>query len=202
MIELLQQIWAIKPKLDGADWCDKAKTETLVSLVIGYRPAAVVEIGVFGGGSLIPMAMAMKRIGGGAVFGIDPWSTADAIAGQTQQVDRDWWASIDMDGVYQRFLANLKASGSEEVTKIIRRKSNEVEPPNAIGLLHVDGLHNDQAVTDVVRFAPKVELGGFCVSDDSRWHGGGPARAEQRLVQLGFKKRFDIGTGAAFQRIR
>ena len=86
------------------------------------------------------------------------------------------------------------------VAQLVRQQSNRVTPPNAIGLLHVDGGHNDQAVTDVARFAPRVEPGGFVVTDDTQWVGGGVQRAESMLLTMKFRKLYALGTGAVFVR--
>lgn len=202
MIELFKQIAEVQPKLDGYGWCDKSKTEALVSMVVAYRPSLVVEVGVFGGGSFIPMAMAAKWLGSGMVVGIDPWDKDIAVQAQTTNKDREWWAAIDLEAVYNNFSQRVHELGLDNVTKIFRNRSNNVEPPGTISILHIDGSHNDQAVTDVVRFAPRVEAGGICVTDDSAWVGGGPARAEQRLLQIGFVKRYNLGSGAVFVRAR
>jgi predicted O-methyltransferase YrrM len=60
-------------------WCTKEKAYTLASLVIGTRPAVIVEVGVFGGRSFLPMALALKELGKGMAIGIDPWSPAASV---------------------------------------------------------------------------------------------------------------------------
>lgn len=203
MIELLKRVAEVKKGLDGGDWCDRAKTEALVSMVIAFRPPLIVEVGVFGGGSLIPMAMAIQHLGGGAVVvGIDPWSDAIAIQGQVTNEDREWWAAISLDRVYDKFISKIRELGLEAFTQIHRKTSDAVDIPAGIAILHIDGSHDDQAVRDVAHFAPRVELGGFCVMDDLHWANGGPKRGAQRLVQMGFKERYSLGTGACFQRCR
>lgn len=200
MIELFQQIAEVQPKLPG--WCSPEKAATLAALVIAQRPNVSLEIGIYGGSSFIPLALAHKAIGKGVVVGIEPWDKAAAIAAQTTNEDREWWANQDLEGIYQTFMANLRHLGLENVTRIIRKKSNDVEIPGALGLAHIDGGHNDQAVTDVARVAHKVEIGGYVVLDDLAWHGGGVTRASQRLVQMGYRQLYLLGTGAVYQRTR
>ena len=187
-----------QPKLPG--WCSPDKALTLGALVLAHRPALTVELGVFGGSSFIPMAMAHKAVASGQIVGIDPWDKAAAVAAQVTNEDREWWSKLDMEGLYQSFLGELRRLDLSPWAKIIRRKSDDADVPPSIGLLHVDGGHNEQAIRDVVRFAQHVEIGGYCVMDDLNWQGGAVGRAAQRLQQMGFRQRYPIGTGAVFQR--
>src|SRR5881394_388243 len=200
MTDLFQLIDKVQPSIPG--WCSKDKAYVLASLVLCYRPALTVEIGIYGGVSFIPLALAHKAIGSGRVMGIEPWDKHAAILAQTTNEDREWWESQDFEGLCQKFMQMLHQLGLDNVTKIIRKKSDDAEVPNQIGLLHVDAGHNDQAVRDTVRFAQQVIVGGFTVLDDLAWAGGAVTRAEQRLLQLGFRKLYTIGTGALYQRIR
>ena len=188
----------VQPGLPG--WCDPQKALTLASIVIARRPACSVEIGVYGGSSLIAIAAAHQFIGYGKAIGIDAWDNQVAVAAQTENESREWWANQDLEKIYQDLFALLDLHGMGNVAQLVRQQSNRVTPPNAIGLLHVDGGHNDQAVTDVARFAPRVEPGGFVVTDDTQWVGGGVQRAESMLLTMKFRKLYALGTGAVFVR--
>ena len=61
MTNLFLDIADVVPRLNG--WCSVNKAQHLAAMVCALQPVTAVEIGVFGGKSLIPMAMAMKRIG-------------------------------------------------------------------------------------------------------------------------------------------
>lgn len=199
MIELFKKIAEVQPKLPG--WCPPEKAQVLASLVIAFRPAVTVEIGIFGGSSFIPMAMAHKEVGGIAI-GIEPWDKKAAIEAQDSAVNRAWWDAQDLEAIYHNFMHNLETLGLNDHVEIHRRTSDQAGVPNAIGILHVDGGHNDQAVRDTARFAPHVLVGGFVVLDDLNWTGGAVGRAEQRLIQMGFRKLYPLGTGAVYQRCR
>ncbi len=203
MIELysvFKQIEQIQPSIPG--WCDPEKSAVLASLIVAYRPALSVEIGIYGGSSFIPMALAHKAIGSGMILGIEPWDKKAAIEAQTTNEDRAWWDGQDLEGLCSKFMSTLHELGLDNVTKIIRRKSDDVDVPPQISLLHIDGAHSDQAVRDTVRYAQQVVIGGFVVLDDLDWFGGGVKRAELRLQQMGFKRLYPLGTGAVFQRCR
>lgn len=183
-------------------WCTADKACTLASMVIALRPTFTVEIGVFGGRSFIPMALAHKVVFHGTAIGIDPWTKEASVESQTTPGDMDYWAHIDHEAVYQRFMALVHKYDLNPVVKILRGKSEQFGPPPHIDLLHIDGAHDDRSVADVLRYAPAVSLGKLCVLDDLQWSGGGVQRAEQELVKLGFDKLFPLGTGAVYQRIR
>ena len=197
--QLFERIAEVLPPLDG--WCELDKANALAASVLALRPVVSVEIGVFGGRSLVPIAMACEAIGSGIVIGIDPWSPDASAEGYTDENQR-WWSSIDHEAIYQKFLRNLTVLGIESRVTVWRAKSDEVIPPATIDLLHVDGQHTDQAVRDVRRFASNIRLGGLCCMDDIAWVGGGVRRAVDVLEALGFVRLYDIGTGAMFQRCR
>lgn len=200
MKNLFNTIASMQPRFPG--WCTPEKAITLASMVVALRPVVSLEIGVYGGSSFFPLALAHKAIGRGIVVGVDPWDIHVAIAAQTEPESREWWANQDLEGIYRSVVSTISELGLQEHAKIHRRKSADIDIPPTIGLLHIDGAHNDEAVRDVVRFCSHVEIGGVVVMDDLNWVGGGPARAAQRLVQMGFNHLYKIQDGAVFQRIR
>jgi len=198
---LLNTIASIHNDISG--WCELEKAEILAALCYTTRPARIVEIGVFGGKSLIPMALAMKAAGGDyEVVGIDPWSNAAATEGY-DGANREWWSAVDLDRVYNSFLTLRDRLGLS--IRVIRAKSDHVEWKQPIGLLHIDGQHTEQAVRDVLRYAVHVRLGGHVVVDDIGWVNPGAtvqvSDAVGELAALGFVELYKLGTGAVFQRV-
>lgn len=181
-------------------WCSNAKAHTLASVILATHPMSVVEIGIWAGRSLIPMAMAVQHVKVGKVTGIDAWSR-DAATQGLDGANLQWWSSINYEDIYHQFIAALQRFSVSQVVEIHRAKSDDVKPPENIGLLHVDGGHTQQATRDVQRFACNVNRGGFCFMDDVGWTGGGVANAVSELQRLGFQKLFDLDTGGLFQRI-
>lgn len=201
MIDLFETIRQEQPKLPG--WCSLEKAMTLASIVVAIRPATTVEIGIYGGSSMIPILLAHKLTrSGGIVHGIEPWSKEEALKVQTTPQDVEWWAVQNYEKLREDFCATVRRLDLEPYLRLNINPSRLVNPPPGIGLLHIDGGHDNQAVTDVVRFAPQVVVGGICVMDDLQWHGGGVTRAALRLEQLGFKILYPLGTGAVYQKIR
>jgi hypothetical protein len=148
------------------------------------------------------MALAIQHNQFGKMLGIEPWSNEIAIAAQTENESREWWAQQNMTKLRGDFMQRLKENQMEEFCTIVERPSRHVDSPGSIGMLHVDGAHNDEAIADVVKFARNVTAGGICVMDDLHWHGGGVTRAEMRLLQMGFVKLYPLETGAVYQRQR
>lgn len=202
MIEVLQNLEKILPDLDG--WADVTKAQRLACLVFAIRPDVSVEIGVFGGRSFYGLALAHKHLGHGMAIGIDPWSNAAAMEGY-EGGNQKYWQELNLNEIHDKFMATLEKQSVLNVTKIIRQKSDEVEPPEIIDLLHVDGQHTEQAVRDVARFAANVRMGGFVIMDDTSWTNGEDApiqRAVALLKDMGFDSLYPLGTGEVFQRIK
>ncbi len=199
MIQPFRDISDFQPGFPG--WCSLEKASTLASIVLALRPEVSLEIGVFGGSSFIPIALAHKAINFGVAIGIDPWDTNVAIAAQPSKEHRDWWTTQNMSQIYDEFMRQTKVHQLEKFTRIIRQTSSTAPCPNAIGLLHVDGAHDARAISDVLKFAPYVKTGGFLVMDDMDGnHGPAPALAAQHLPRLGFKQLYSLGTGFCYQR--
>jgi len=197
MRALLAEIERVLP--DGGEWCTVDKAHGLAALVLAFRPRITVEIGVWQGGSLIPMLLAMKHTGKGRAIAIDPWAHDASVADQTAP-NAAWWGNVDHGAAYRKFLARLELHELLHLCTICHRSSDLCEPPSEIDLLHVDGNHGPQAVRDVERFGARVPLGGILVLDDLGWEGGHVERAHVRAAELGFRDLYALGTGIVMQR--
>lgn len=180
-------------------WCSIPKAEAMASSVLAIRPETVVEVGVWTGKSCVPLALSCAYNHFGKVVAIDPWSHDASVTGQTG-ANLDWWNSVNHDEIYNIFISEINRLNLNAYVQVNRAKSDDVEPPPNIGVLHIDGNHSEQAIRDVERYAPNVILGGFTFCDDIHWDGGGVNIAVQRLTKLGFKHLYDIGDGGMFQR--
>ena len=198
MTQLFQQIESLIPKLHG--WATVEKAITLASAVIALRPEIVLEVGVWGGRSLFPLALACKAVGKGKVIGVDPWVSVAAIQGQTE-ANRKWWNEQPFDMVYNDFMQRRTQLGLSDVTVIERMISDYFTPPKQIGICHLDGNHGPQAFVDAQRFAPLVQVGGFLALDDLEWEGNHVRRAFDYARSIGFVELFKCDTGVMMQRI-
>lgn len=196
--KLFEQIVDVHSRVTG--WCPVDKALVLASLVVALRPKCIVEIGVWGGRSLLPMAMAAEAINcGTTVAAIDPWDPKASTEGYEGK-NAEWWSTRDHNAVYESFVTHVMQLGLAGRVTIFRARSDDLEPPPEIDLLHIDGQHSDQAIRDAERFGSRVVPGGFCVTDDDDWSGGGPKAALSKLEQLGFVRICGLGTGSLFRR--
>ncbi len=200
MIELLTEIARVLP--DGGDWCSLDKATAMASIVVGLRPLLIVEIGVWQGGSLVPMLLAQKHVERGRAIAIDPWSPDESTRGQHQKADSDWWSGVDHKAAYRKFVARLEVLGLAHLCTIMHRASDACEPPMSIDLLHIDGNHSEQAIRDVERFSPRVPMGGVLVLDDLNWSTGAVETAHKKAKTIGFRDLYQVGNCGFMQRVR
>lgn len=194
---LLDEIARALP--DGGDWCTLEKAEALACLIVALRPRRIVEIGIWRGGSFVPMVMALRHAHASAgscmAIAIDPWDPRASVAGE-EPANAQWWGdTVGVRGhedAYDAFVARLEREGLSAFVEIIRKPSDEARPPSRIDLLHVDGNHTDQAIRDVERFAPEIVRGGVLVLDDMDWSSGSVARAHERALTLGFRNLYPV----------
>lgn len=186
--------------MDG--WTSPEKAQAVYELTLKIKPKVAVEIGVFGGRGTIAIALALKQTGSGKVVGIDPWKAEDSAKAQVTPTDEEWWGKLDHEKVYKNFLWWLKKQDVEKFVEVRRESSRVSSVPPEIGLLIIDGNHNEEALLDAKKFAPNVPLGGYVLLDDLDWSGGFVRQAEEYIKSIGFSfiKLFDSQTGL-YQRV-
>jgi len=154
-------------QLEG--WCSKNKASVLINLIFMLNPKTIVEIGVWGGKSLIPMAHALKTNERGVAYGIDPWDNLESVDGM-EGVNYEWWNSID----HKKILSDLEIKIIQfdlESQIILLKTTSQLAPiiPN-IDILHIDGNHSEKSSTlDVNKWVPLVRKGGIIIFDDVTW---------------------------------
>ncbi len=191
---------------EGGDWCTVSKAQTLAAMVVALRPQTVVEIGVWMGGSAIPMALALQYIeklepmSPRRLVAIDAWSADASIQGQEGK-NVEWWSAAPHDLALTRFQERIAKHELAEIVQVVRCSSETASVPADIGLLHIDGNHGEQAISDVKRFAAGMARGGILVMDDVGWGAGTVATATQHARALGFADLYPLGTGVAMIRL-
>lgn len=169
--------FAAMDRLEG--WCSKFKAAVLVDLVLMIKPERVVEIGVFGGKSLVPMAIACKANQKGVTIGIDPWTAIASVDGMEGE-NLNWWGTINHDAIMQGLVDRIHEFNLDEQILLIRSTSEDTPVLGTIDILHVDGNHSEKAALfDVTKWVPHVRKGGIIVMDDLNWEG--PRKAVEWL---------------------
>ena len=197
MTGLMVKIEEAHRGLEG--WADLKKAHTLAAIVIALRPETVLEVGVYGGKSFLPMALACKEVGRGMCYAVDPWQTEASVAEQPKE-HADHWGKVDHEKIYNGFMEAVRKLGVAHRVRVLRQKSDDVDLSKfqSIELLSIDGNHGPQALRDVKRFCPLVPVGGICVLDDLDWPQVVPA--ENWILANGFVKLYPLGTGAVYSR--
>jgi predicted O-methyltransferase YrrM len=180
--EIDHQIALTVPSMHG--WCTVEKALAMADLIYETRPQLVIELGVFGGRSLIPQAMALKTNGHGHIYGIDPWKKEACLEGANDKENDEWWEKLDLEAVFLSCMDFIWSSGLDPWCSVIRAKSEHVVgllpikekvgiedvATNPIDILHIDGNHSEVASTrDVELWLPRVRRGGHIWLDDTDW---------------------------------
>ncbi len=159
-------------QLEG--WCSKEKAGILFDLVSKTRPKTVVEIGVWGGKSLIPMALALKTNKHGKIYGIDPWSPFASIEEIKEEINKNYWLSVNHEWILLGLIDVIHQIHLGGQIELIRSTSIDAPLITDIDILHVDGNHsNKTSMEDVNKWVPYVKNGGWIIFDDMTWHENG-----------------------------
>ncbi len=150
-------------------WCTINKASILIDLIFMLEPKTVVEIGVFGGKSLIPMAAALKVTGKGCIYGIDPWNSLESTDGM-EGAHLVWWGKLDHDKIMRDFQKKVVEFAVIDQVVVIKTTSELAPPISNIDILHIDGNHSEKAANlDVNKWVPLVRKGGVIIFDDLDW---------------------------------
>ena len=166
--------FAFNAMLQLEGWFSQEKAGILVDLVLKNKPTTIVEIGVFGGKSLVPMAFALKANERGTIIGIDPWDNQASIEGLVNETNKNWWGSLDHELIRLGLLSKIRQFGLENQIELIKSTSADAPAIEDIDLLHIDGNHSDGAsYFDVTKWVPLVKSGGCIIFDDMTWYENG-----------------------------
>lgn len=166
---------ALKSLYELEGWCSPYKASLMMELVFMMKPEKVVEIGVFGGKSLVPIAFALKEAGTGIVYGIDPWSSSASAEGM-EGANHDWWSNTDHEAILRGLKQKIKKFKLQNQVVLIRKTSEDADIIEDIDILHIDGNHSEKAsYLDVTKWVPLVRSGGFIIFDDITWATTGKA---------------------------
>lgn len=82
----------IEMQTDLPGWCELDKARMMCGLLLREQPETVVEIGVYGGKSLVPQALTLRHNKRGVIYGIDPWTNSSCT--ENYPDDLGWWEEI------------------------------------------------------------------------------------------------------------
>ncbi|HEX2579775.1 MAG TPA: class I SAM-dependent methyltransferase [Rhabdochlamydiaceae bacterium] len=170
--ELKRQVCQELPSIQG--WCSKEKALNFIDLVLEVRPEVCVDIGTFGGRSVLPVASALKFLDHGIVIAIDPWDKIEALRHMdpVEESDHmDWWGKVSFNAIYASYLNLINKHNLGKYCRTIRATSEKAAPDvGTIDILYLDGNHSEVvSVKDVKLYLPKVRSGGYIWLNDSTW---------------------------------
>lgn len=189
------------PALPG--WCSVDKAKRIARLCADRRLRVGVELGVFGGRSLVAMAIGCACNGFGRVDGIDPYEKQASLEGTNSKENDHWWSELDYDDVMQHAVRGIEQNALGPYTCLLRMKSIEAVDryeDGSVDVMHQDSNHSEEVSCAEVRaYAPKIALGGFWIMDDIDW--STTKRAQELLVEIGFQRIEEHGGWALYQAV-
>lgn len=152
-------------------WCSKEKALSFIDLVLEVKPQVYVEIGVFGGSSVFPVASALKFMRQGVIIAIDPWDKFEAIRHfdpMNDEIHLAWWSNLNFEYIYHSYLNVLRKYALEDYCVTIRATAeNAASKVGVIDILYMDGSPGEDAFSqDVTLYLPKVRSGGYIWVND------------------------------------
>jgi predicted O-methyltransferase YrrM len=173
--DVLSIVERAESKLEG--WCSREKAAVLVNLVLREKPEICVEIGVYGGRSLVPCAAALRHNGSGHIYGIETWRPDVATEYAHSEENDAWWRALDFPLIkreFVRFIADHDLSWQIRLVEAPAADAAVLFGP--IDFLHIDGAHSVyNAAEDVVLYLKKLKRGGIVILDDIDWTTTAPA---------------------------
>lgn len=149
----------------------------------------IVEIGVYGGASLLRAAeIGIKN--NNKVIGIDPWETTSMMNGMPIPVDKVKIIHRHMTHVRKNLERILDKLGYNHVTLIcgFSQQVSTTFADNSIDLVYIDGDHSTEAVyNDMATWYPKLKTNGLLFGDDFGW-----ATVKSAVVEFCAKNKISL----------
>ena len=187
-------------------WCSLEKARMLAGLIMREKPKTVVEIGVFGGKSLVPLALAVKQVDeGGMVYAIDPYTPAACAEGHdADDANHRWWKEVPLAEVFTSLCQHLAQWHLWPWVRLLcapAQRVCNVFDDTPIDVLHLDGNHSELAsCRDVQLYGPRIRTGGWLWFDDTGWE---TTQKALREVECSFRLVIDapdVGGGLRLYR--
>lgn len=191
-------------------WCTPEKAQVLFNLVLKSDSQVSLELGVFGGRSLIPIGLAHQQKGSGFVLGIDAWNKQASVEGDgasapgtTTQENDAWWSKVDYQAIHTGCQKAIEKYNLAEFCGTVKMRTLSVGlliMDNSIDLLHQDSNHSEEiSCAEVELYFPKMRDGSYWISDDSDW--ASTQKSMELLQDKGFTLIADYEKYKVFQKI-
>ena len=177
-------------------WCTREKAIKMMEH-IPENATLCVELGVWGGRSLLPIAKKCR----GDVYGIDAWNISASLEGKNDPLNDQWWSTVNYKDMYL-YAQRLMDHHSCDHVKLLRMKSSEAVKlfdDNSIDFLHQDSNHSElTSCMEVELYHSKVKPGGYWCFDDTNWET--TKNAQLLLISKGYTETYNEGSWKLFVR--
>lgn len=174
-------------------WCTNEKALLIMDTIKANQCQNCIEIGVFAGKSLIPIARALKHNESGIVYGIDAWELQEAIKGlHVKDPNIAWYNTLNFEELMQQTRNVRKKYELKPFCKLVKKTSLAAVNDFAnesIDFIHFDGSHSEEVATqDILNYFPKVKNGGFILLSN-------PNNLSNRQALVYLLERAELKTG-------
>lgn len=182
--ELRRKIEELVPKMEG--WATVDKAMAMAELILEVKPKTIVELGVFGGRSMLPQALALREVSetnkcmDGVIYGVDPMQIAPAIEGEIGEAHAQWWLKdCPLHIIHEGAMQALWKENLEPWFILIRSTAEHAAHLfKSIDILHFDQNHSEMSsMRDIQIYFPLVRDGGYIWFDDVDWDSTKKAQA-------------------------
>jgi hypothetical protein len=181
-------------KIQG--WCTKEKALAMANLV---KPNDFcVELGVWGGKSLLPICLMTTN----KVIGIDAWKKDASLEGVNSIENHEWWSNVNHNEMFT-YTKKLLTDYDCKNARLMVSKSNMVYnkfQDESIDFLHQDSNHSEEiSCEEVELYHKKVKKNGIWVFDDTNWET--TKKAQELLIKYGYEEINDYDSWKIYRRI-
>ncbi len=194
-VEVIQDPDFLKLKQDVSSyltgsWCSEEKTNVLMDIVCATRSLNCVEVGVFTGFSVLPVAATLQYLKNGRVYAIDAWSASEVVRDlDPSDPNTVWWSKVDMGAVRRKFYDMLQTWNVKDRCSVVATPSAKAVSilREQLDFLHLDGGFSEKSSsTDVALFLPKVRSRGYILLSNVFFTSNG-----QYLKKKAFRTLYD-----------
>jgi hypothetical protein len=156
-------------------WCSQEKALVIMDLIHNHQFQTCVEIGVFSGSSLFPIAKTLQYKGSGVVYAIDAWKREVAVKDMPKsKPELEQWNQLDWNQLYKHVCQLIHQHHLQNHCQTIRQPSEEAVQlfdKRSIDFIHFDGGYGvDTAYQDVTLYFPKLKNNAYILlSDPNRY---------------------------------
>ncbi|MGC4001662.1 MAG: class I SAM-dependent methyltransferase [Pirellulales bacterium] len=171
-LNVAREVRQVNHSLRKHGWCTPLKAQESARSIYLAQPKLYVEVGVYGGRSLLPVAVALKHLGQGVAYGIEAWSGEVAVETPTSPEYDAHWGAYDFARVKQACLRHMIRYRVLNQVKLLECRSREgiALLAGRIDMIHIDGSHSEyQALEDVRLAFDALAPRGYLWMDDIAW---------------------------------